>query len=187
MVMSFNRILAVRVALTLAALVVGAGCGSPQRPAATVTSAHVPVEEEAEPLMDHHSAVIGRLTHERDVARTRAEEAARIAEAQQERSDKAMRRIVIRDEFQDTVWTQLERLDAKVRTLKARATEAEKIKIRDLARATHEHRTAVERALHKVHSVAIVAWPVFKRDVEQAVAEMERDVEDATPHPKHGR
>jgi hypothetical protein len=157
-----------------------AGCAGPKpdhAAPASITAATVPAPQAGDQLASQR---IEELEVERDRALQRASDAQSLATTTRERSDKAIKALVIRNDFEDAMWSKLDRVDARMKSLRydaARLGADARFRILRSLEPLVEHRNSVERELHRIHAIPVADWDVFAKEVELSVNAVSRDVE----------
>ena len=163
----------------LPALLLIAACGGPSAHdvgRTTVTSAPASNTTNAD-----QSA---QLEVARDRALTRADSAESLLAAQRERTDKLMAAIAERNAFEDQIWSQLDRVDARARRLRAEIPDVgleRRVQIQKGLASIASDRAKVDVAMHRLHRVPAAAWDSYKTDVERDVNALAREVEELQP------
>jgi hypothetical protein len=157
------------------AFVLTAGCGGaaqdvapPQGPA--LTSA--PVTADA-------TAKIGQLETERDAAERQLADVQSQSSAEREQTNRRIRALSERVDFEDTAWARLDRIDEKVKALREempRMAAARRVKVEKVLRDIAAKRETVEKDMHRTHTVAPEDWSTFTTEVDGGIEAIARDV-----------
>jgi hypothetical protein len=171
-------VLAVIFFAALVILLAGCAASPPQHAAPTsITAATVSAAPGNDQLA---SARIEELETERDRALQRANDAQSLAASTRERSDKTIKGLVTRNDFEDSMWSKLERIDARMKSLRydaARLGPDARFRVQRGLEPLVEHRNTVERELHRIHAIPVADWDAFAKDVELSINAVARDVE----------
>jgi hypothetical protein len=123
---------------------------------------------------------ISELETERDHALLQASEAQTLATSTRERSEKALKSLVARNDFEDSMWGKLERIDARMKSIRydsAHLAPDVRWKVQRQLESIADRRIGVEREMHRVHGVPVADFDGYAKGVEKDINAVARDVE----------